>query len=120
MPTKPERLTLFKALMLVGFTKAGPGRLERGRCHVKFKMGYEPHWWINTPLGTKEYESQGQTLHALTLYRLVTRQDLEKMSEFGFAQARKEILDYDKTTERAVKVSRSLDREKHRAVGVPY
>lgn len=99
--------------MLVGFIKEGKGHLRRGGVTVEFKMGYEPHWWINTPGGSKQYGSQGQALHALVLYRMITRQDLEKMAGFGFNQAKKELETYGKTAERAVTISRSLDRRKH-------
>lgn len=92
-----EKLTLFKALRYAGFEPLGDRIIGRGNVRLSFRMGYEPHYYLTTPLGIKDYDSQRRTLHALIGFRLINKTDIEKMVDLGYVHAQQELSVYDKT-----------------------
>jgi hypothetical protein len=104
MNTK-ERVSLFEALRVVGFRNIEPRHLKRGRAEISVRFGNGAHWYVNTPYGTKDYrDPQKAALHAMVLYKLLNRDDLIKMSEFGFLPAKEELENLQKTNYRALKL----------------
>lgn len=92
-----EKLTLFKALRYVGFESRGSRTIGRGNVNMTLRIGYWAHYLITTPLGIQDYKSQKRALHALIGYRLVNRDDVEKMAELGYDHAKEELVIFDKT-----------------------
>lgn len=92
-------VSLFTSLQLVGFKKNTSSHVSRGNVSVSLHINDWEHWYVTTPLGVKDYRSQQQALHALTGYRLVTYDDLEKMAESGYEPAEKELDRYIDTME---------------------
>ncbi|CDI05105.1 hypothetical protein NITUZ_140180 [Candidatus Nitrosotenuis uzonensis] len=92
-------LTLFRSLQLIGFKKNADGQIRRGNVSVSLRIDGWEHWYVTTPFGLKDYKSQQQALHALTGYRLVTYEDLEKMAKSGYIPAEKELDRYIDTME---------------------
>jgi hypothetical protein len=92
-----EKLTLYKALRYVGFESRGPRTIGRGNVTMSLRIGDRPHYYTTTPLGIADYQSQRKALHALIGYRLIHKNDLEKMASLGYAHAKEELSIYDKT-----------------------
>jgi hypothetical protein len=90
---------LFTSLRLVGFEKSSSETISRGNVHISLHVDGRTHWYVTTPHGKKDYRSQGQALHALVGYRLVTCEDLEVMAKFGYRPAKTELGRYLHTIE---------------------
>ncbi len=84
-------VSLFKALISVGFEKVAPRTLKRGEVTVSVKFGREVKWVIETPSGTFTYYNQRSALHGLVIRNVVTREDLEVMSMIGLEYAAEEL-----------------------------
>ncbi|MEM3143467.1 MAG: hypothetical protein QXG67_01110 [Candidatus Nitrosotenuis sp.] len=90
---------LFTSLRLVGFEKSSSETMSRRNVHVSLYVDGRTHWYVTTPHGKKDYRSQGQALHALVGYRLVTCEDLEVMAKSGYQPAKTELGRYLHTIE---------------------
>ncbi len=94
----PQKVTLFKALLHVGYSRVAPRTLSRGNNLVQFKfsdgMG---KWYINTPFGGGIYSGSKDALHALVLRFAIDVEDLKKMVEIGFTYAQEELDSYERT-----------------------
>ncbi|MCI2414863.1 MAG: hypothetical protein MPF33_06425 [Candidatus Aramenus sp.] len=84
-------VSLFKALISVGFEKVAPRTLKRGEVTVSVKFGRDVKWVVVTPSGTFTYYSQRSALHGLVIRNALTREDLEIMSMMGLEYAREEL-----------------------------
>jgi hypothetical protein len=98
------KLTLFKALMYVGFESCGPRKICRGNVTISLRIGHRAHWYVSTPLGIRDYQSQRHVLHALALYKLVNKEDLQKMAELGFLIASEELDKLENTEKRSTQM----------------
>ncbi len=105
-----QKVTLFKALMHVGYRRVAPRTLSRGNnlVQLKFSSG-EGKWYVNTPFGGGAYSSSRDALHALVLRFALDKNDLKKMIDFGLSYAQDEFNKYDDTISR-------IERESKRAI----
>ncbi|WP_338598920.1 hypothetical protein V6M85_08865 [Sulfolobus tengchongensis] len=100
-------VSLYKALMMIGFEKVAPRTLRRGNVEVHLRFGYgEAKWEIHTPLGSATYLSQKRALHGLVLRFAISKEDLEILSSLGVDYAREELINFEKTMKRIEKGSR--------------
>ncbi|BBG22795.1 hypothetical protein [Sulfuracidifex tepidarius] len=94
----PQKVTLFKALLHVGYLRVAPRTLSRGNNLVQLKFSDGTgKWYIDTPFGGGIYSSSKDALHALVLRFAVDVEDLKKMAEIGFTYAQEELDNYEKT-----------------------
>lgn len=105
------RLTLYQALLQIGFSKQPDSdskhTLARDDLWVSLRIGDRAHWYVPTPLGIKDYHTERQALHALVLYQLLSRNDLEKLASIEYEPAKDELLKFDKTLQRSLILSKA-------------
>jgi len=94
-------VSLFKALMALGFEHVAPRTLQRGDVVIIVHPSYGDFRWIlESPLGSATYYSQKQLLHGLVLRLALTKEDLELLASMGIEYAKDELLNYEKTMKR--------------------
>ncbi|BFH74070.1 hypothetical protein SJAV_20140 [Sulfurisphaera javensis] len=94
-------VSLFKALMMIGFEHVAPRTLQRGEVTiiVHYK-GYDVKWEIFTPFGSATYHSQKAALHGLVLRLAISKEELEYLASLGLEYAKEELENYEKTMKR--------------------
>jgi len=94
-------VSLFKALMALGFEHVAPRTLQRGDVVIIVHPSYGDFRWIlESPLGSATYYSQKQLLHGLVLRLALTKEELELLASMGVEYAKDELLNYEKTMKR--------------------
>lgn len=93
-------ITLFKALIMLGFEKVAPRTLQRGQVTVRVNFDYDITWHIDTPLGSATYYSQKAALHGLVLRLAISKEELEFLASIGLDYAKTELENFEKTMKR--------------------
>jgi len=94
-------VSLFKALMALGFEHVAPRTLQRGDVVIIVHPSYGDFRWIlESPLGSATYYSQKQLLHGLVLRLALTKEELELLASMGIEYAKNELLNFEKTMKR--------------------
>ncbi|MCY0849702.1 hypothetical protein [Sulfuracidifex metallicus] len=95
---KPKKVTLYRALLHVGYARVAPRTLSRGNNLVQLKFSSDGgKWYINTPFGGGTYSSAKEALHAMVLRFALDLDDLKRMIDFGLEYAEEELKNYEKT-----------------------
>ncbi|QIW23986.1 hypothetical protein EWF20_07365 [Sulfolobus sp. S-194] len=91
-------VSLFKALMMIGFEHVAPRTLQRGNTTIfVYHSMYGLKWVINTQFGSASYYSQKDVLHGLVLRLVISKEELEFLASLGIDYAREELENYERT-----------------------
>ncbi|QKR00706.1 hypothetical protein GWK48_10175 [Metallosphaera tengchongensis] len=93
-------VSLFQALLAVGFERVAPRTLQRGGTKVEVKFGSEVKWIVSTPFGTASYLSQRAALHGMVLRLALTQEDLSIIRDLGVEYAEEELRNFERTMKR--------------------
>ncbi|WP_236750713.1 hypothetical protein [Acidianus sp. HS-5] len=91
-------LTLFKALLLIGFEKVAPRTLKRGNVTITVTFVPNVRWIIRLPHVTYELSTQKDVLHKLVHEGIVSRKELEYLASIGLEIAKQEIVQSEEIT----------------------
>ena len=108
--TNEQKLTLFKALKYIGFKSTKSREISRGNVTVSLKIGHRSHWYVSTPLGSRDYQGQRQALHALVLYKLISKEDLQKLADLEYEPAVRELESLEGTAKRSINMITKANR----------
>ncbi|ARM74771.1 hypothetical protein [Acidianus manzaensis] len=78
-----RRLTLFKALMMIGFQKIGPRTLQKGDIKVSINFSYEVNWELETTDTKEVYSNQKSLVKRLYELRAISNEDLDYLATLG-------------------------------------
>ena len=84
-------LTLFKALLLIGFEKVAPRTLKRGEVTITVTFIPNVRWIIRLPHITYELSTQKEVLHKLVHEGIISRKELEQLASLGLEIAKEEL-----------------------------
>lgn len=81
--TQYSEITLFRALMMLGFKKVGPRTLKKGDVKVSLKFDYEIAWELQTPTTKELLSSQRDLVRRLYELKVLSEQDLNYLALLG-------------------------------------
>lgn len=91
-------LTLFKALLLIGFEKVAPRTLKRGDVTITVTFIPNVRWIVRLPHITYELSTQKEVLHKLVHEGIISRKELEYLASIGLDIAKEEIVQSEEIT----------------------
>lgn len=81
--TRSTEITLFKALMMLGFEKIGPRTLRKGNVKVSVKIDYEVTWEIETQTTRELLSNQRDLVRRLYELKVIDDYDLDYLALLG-------------------------------------